>query len=243
MNKINDILDSLQGRQPKIKDSWDLTESILKKVEEQQAAGLSDNILASRSSQETPNSSFPAGTHKRKASLWRWAAAAAIIIAAGLGATIYQSQTSQQKDESGSLTSETNQSHLRDTTVSPMRQADTAARIAQDDLTQEPSRPVKSVRTTACPTTTFSKKKMAASENNGQPGRKPRNNEDLKPGQSTMPAEPVAEEQLMALSSVPQDVTENDPRFDAYAHIEKEMREIHSRGEKVEALVAEITKP
>ena len=236
MNKINDILDSLQGRQPKIKDSWDLTESILKKVEELQAAGLHDDRRDSCSTEATRVTPSQTSAQKRKISLWRWTVAAAIAIAAGLGLKVYQSQMHQHKVGNESLIGETNKSHQRDTTVSPVRQADTPGRIDQVAQSHEGIRPDESRHTIERPSTALSEKKTAAS------GNSHRNKEDLKQEPTTMPDEPATENQLMTQASSAHAQPETDPYFDAFASIEEEMREIHARGTQFEAVVAELTK-
>ena len=199
---------------------------------------LYDDILARRnrslSAESLSMQNVSAGStssKNRRLRVWRWAAAIALVFATSLGIAFYQSKTSQRTVASASTNNGTSEYHQWDTLVSPVRQPDANSRVNEHDQSHE------STRTVASGNANRRKRKAV------QPMSKPSSAELPAP-----PQEEGAEESLLAAAEA--ELQKGDVQYqalspddDPYAAIEAAMRDIRSRGERVEAMVAEITRP
>lgn len=191
-----------------------------------------DEILAARAadSQATTLSPAPAAASSvkhntaRKRYLWRWAAVAAVLaIVAGVGIALYQFREPSQQVAEVLPTSGKQVSHQWEKPFPPVGK------------TNEPS----------------SDSQLAQSKTSAQlvaststPIRKKPVRRKAKPSQRPLEAQ-------AAPATVPDDLSSGNlyptpsPNYppDSYAEIEAEMRDIRSRGERFEAMVAELTRP
>ena len=112
---------------------------------------LYDDILARRNAQQPVSSPVspltPANLSRpsrRKFHLWRWAAVAVIVLAAGLGIALYQGRSFLRPDEGPSSIGGTLVSHQRDSIVPPVELADTASCITEFNLLNPSTHPLAS---------------------------------------------------------------------------------------------------
>ena len=199
---------------------------------------LYDDILARRNpaplAQSPSAQSVRLATESQKSRrlrLWRWAAAVALVLATGLGVALHQSRTPQPMVASVSLTGETSESHQWDKRVSPVRQDSATIRISDVDPSHEQTRMVASTRANR------RKRRTVRPETMLPPTEMP-----------SSPQEERAEEPLLATAEAgqqPENVQYQSLTYtdDPYAALEAEMRDIRSRGERVEAMIAKLTGP
>lgn len=199
---------------------------------------LYDEILARRNpaplAQSPSAQSVRLATESQKSRrlrLWRWAAAVALVFATGLGVALHQSRTPQPMVASASTNNGTSEYHQWDKRVSPVRQDSATIRISDVDPSHEQTRMVASGNANR-------RKRKAV-----QPMSKPSSAELPAPSQ-----EERAEEPLLATAEAgqqPENVQYQSLTYtdDPYAALEAEMRDIRSRGERVEAMIAKLTGP
>ena len=183
---------------------------------------LYDDIMARRGAASLAQSasapSVRLTTKRQKSSrrLWRWAAAAVIVLAAGIGVALYQPETSQPKTASA-LTNKTSEHNQRYIPPRP------ALQVATTNSINEAGQPHEPMRKNASAKANKRKRKSA------QP--------KITPSEEPLLAAAEAEQQT---ENVQYPSLSNDD--DPYAAIEAEMREIRSRGERIEAMIAEQTR-
>ena len=176
-----------------------------------------DKILASR--------------RKRKFQFRCWAAAAVVVLATGLGVALYKSNQPTRIVDQDFITNDKTVSHQWETPVPPVEQTDANSRIDEHDQSHEPTRTVASANTNR------RKRKTV------QPSSTPSSAEVPSPPQEDRVEElllAVAEAERQAMDVQYQHLSHDD---NPYATIEAEMRDIRNRGERIEAMVAEITRP
>ena len=191
-----------------------------------------DEILAARgtASQTTTLSPAPAVAssskhhNARKRNLWRWAAVAAVLVlVASVGITLYQLKEPSQPIAEVLPTSGKQVSHQWEKPFPPVGKTDAPSSDSLLAQSQQSAQPVASASTTL---------------------RKKPVRRKAKPAQRPLEAQ-------AAPATVPDDLSSaslsptSSPNYppDSYAEIEAEMRDIRSRGERIEAMVAELTRP
>jgi hypothetical protein len=198
---------------------------------------LYDDIMARRGAASLAQSasapSVRLATERQKSSrrrLWRWAAAAVIALAAGIGVALYQPETSQPKATSA-LTNKTSEHNQRYIPPRP------ALQVATTNSINEAGQPHEPMRKNASAKANKRKRKSA------QPKITPSGTEMTSPTLEERTEEPLlaAAEAEQQTENVQYPSLSNDD--DPYAAVEAEMRDIRSRGERVEAMIAKLTGP
>lgn len=188
-----------------------------------------DELMAARKT-ASPVVSDGSRASRRILPFWRWTAAAVFVIAAGLGALLYQLKAPSHLTANVSTTDGTHESHQWDMQVPPVGHADTTSRISSLDQSHQPTRTVASANTNRRKRKTVRPSSMPSSAEMPSPPQENRVEELLLA---------AAEAERQAMDVQYQHLSHDD---DPYAAIEAEMRDIRNRGERVEAMVAEITR-
>ena len=191
-----------------------------------------DEIIAARGAEgqtttlspATAASSSTKDSNARKRHLWRWAAVAAVLaLVAGAGIAFYQLQESPQPVAQVFPTGGKQSSHQWEEPFPPVGNPDTSSSESQLDQSQQSAQLVASTST---------------------PIRKKHARRKAKAAQRPLEAEaPSATVPDGFPSGTPSPASSPNYPPDSYAEIEAEMRDIRSRGERIEAMVAELTRP
>ena len=226
-------LHEVHASRGKLPEDWRAVQLMLGELTLGEA--LYDEILARRSSSRSahrhskPNIyAASTGSKNHRLRVWHWAAAAVIVLAVGIGIALYQMETPQRTVTSVSTTSGTSEYHQWYKQVPPVVQAHAASNINKVEQSHQPTRTVASANTNR------HKRKSV------QPKITPSGTDLPSPIQ-----EERAEEPLLAAAEAGQQ-TEIDQYQslshddDPYAAIEAEMREIRSRGERLQRMLDEI---
>ena len=228
-------LHEIQTSRGELPEDWRAVQLMLGELTLGEA--LYDDIMTRRGAASLAQSasapSVRLATERQKSSrrrLWRWAAAAVIVLAAGIGVALYQPETSQPKAASA-LTNKTSEHNQRYIPPRPALQVATTNSINEAGQTHEPMRKNASAKA--------NKRKRKSA----QPKITPSGTEMTSPT-----LEEPTEEPLLAAAEAEQQ-TENfqypslSNDDDPYAAVVAEMRDIRSRGERVEAMIAKLTGP
>ncbi|MBR1665291.1 MAG: hypothetical protein IJ699_03575 [Bacteroidaceae bacterium] len=224
-------LHEIQTSRGELPEDWRAVQLMLGELTLGEA--LYDDIMTRRGAASlAQNASAPSvrlATERQKSSrrLWRWAAAAVIALAAGIGVALYQPETSQPKAASAltNRTSEHNQRYI------PPRPA---LQVATTNSINEAGQPHEPMRKNASAKANRRKRKSA------QPKITPSGTEMTSPTLEERTEEPLlaaAEaEQQTEIDQYPSLSNDDNP----YAAVVAEMRDIRSRGERLQRMLDEI---